>query len=282
MTPTPVVSEAPYPLPASGVVDLLTGLVTSMTGLNPTLVRPRWQPTPPAQPPVGTSWAAVGVVRRTGSDYPYQILTTLPGTTTEALFQRRWEELEVVASFYGPAAEDLAEQFRDGSYVTLNLEALNAAGLALTEVGEITAVPDLLNLQWLDHQDVRLRLQREVQRYYPLQSLLSAVGALLTDHDDTVFLAAGGDPLGEGALVSATGEGSYMKLVYTPNGEDITIALPNGSTVTFNPSGITSVSSSTPVTIAAPTVNLNATTTVVVTAPDLEVDGNLTVTGNIS
>jgi hypothetical protein len=198
----PPTSQLPSPTPANDqqVTDLLTALVSGTTGLPPALVRPRWQPTPPAQPPATTAWCSVGIVNRSSSDYPWEGQATLPGSAgTEAVLQRRWSSFEVVASFYGPGADDLAEQFRDAAYRNTNLADLSAAGIKLTFVGDITSVPDLINQQFIDHSDVRLTFAREIQRYYPGQSVIEVTGTLtatdvdivipLVDQQNDVFVA---------------------------------------------------------------------------------------------
>lgn len=179
--PPSVVQEPPVPLAASKVVDLLTGLVSDVTLIPRTLVRPRWQPIPPQQPPPKTDWCGVGILRRLGQGYTHQSIAFLPGTTTEALLLRRWEALEALASFYGPRSEDLAEQFRDSVFVVQNLAALYQFGIKLTWVDEVLAVPDLTNHQWIDHNDVRFELAREVDRYFPLKSVLKGVGSVIDD-----------------------------------------------------------------------------------------------------
>lgn len=177
----PLVQVPPAPLAAPRAVDLITAVISATTGIPPALVRPRWQPTPPQQPPPGTLWAAVGVTRRLAEGYSWQGMTTSPGTTTEALLLKRWETVEVLCSFYGPNSEDQAELFRDSLYLGQNLEALIANGFQVTGLDDVLAVPDLTNWQWIDHQDVRLTLARELDRYFPMQSLQEGNGTLDTD-----------------------------------------------------------------------------------------------------
>ena len=177
----PLVQIAPAPLAAPRAVDLITTVLSAVTGIPPSLVRPRWQRTPPQQPTAKTNWAAVGVARRLADGYSWQGMTVLPGTATEALLLKRWESVEALCSFYGPDSEDLAELFRDSLYLGQNLEALIANGFAVTGFGDVLAVPDLTNWQWIDHQDVRFELAREFDRYYPMQSLTEGNGTLDTD-----------------------------------------------------------------------------------------------------
>lgn len=179
--PPPLVQEAPAPLVAPKVIDLLTGLVATVTQIPATLVRPRWQRLPPQQPPANVDWASVGVTRRAAQGYSHQEITFLPGTTTQALLERRWAALECLVSFYGPNSEDLSEQFRDSVLLVQNLAGIYAYGIKVTGVGDITSVPDLTNYQWIDHVDVPFDLVREFDRYFPMQSLVEANGTLVSD-----------------------------------------------------------------------------------------------------
>lgn len=179
--PPPIIQEPPVPLAAIKVTDLLTSLVSTLTSIPPQLVRPRWQRTPPQQPPVHVDWASVGIINRAAQGYTSQAMSFLPGTTTEALLVRRWAALEALVSFYGPHSEDLAELFRESCYIVQNLAGLYAYGIKLTGVEEVVAVPDLVNLQWIDHQDVHFNLVREFDRYFPMQSLLTGVGTAYAD-----------------------------------------------------------------------------------------------------
>lgn len=186
--PPPLVQIPPVPLVAPSLVDLLTGLVSTVTSIPPPLIRPRWQAVPPEQPPAGTPWAAVGVTRRTAQGYSHQQMSVLPGTATEALLLRRWTTFEVLASFYGPNAEDVAELFRDSLLLAQNLAGLYAFGVKVTGIDDVLAVPDLVNFQWIDHQDVRLEMVREFDRYFPMKHVIEANGTIVSDDGITVLL----------------------------------------------------------------------------------------------
>ena len=186
--PPPIAQEDPSPTSSEEVIDLLTRLVVNITSLQTNLVRPRWQPTPPEQPPVNVTWAAVGVVGRSAQGFNYQGMSNLPGTNIEALLQRRWASFEVLVSFYGPNSDDISEQFRDGVQIVQNLAGLYSAGIKITSVDSILKVPDLVNLQWIDHNDIRLELVREFDRYYPMKSVIEANGSLVTDVNYTEII----------------------------------------------------------------------------------------------
>jgi hypothetical protein len=99
-------------------------MLAGLTGLRGDLIRPRWQPLPPNQPPAGTNWAAVGVMERMPLDYTFEKFVTDPSSDSDTFTLQRQERLEVMASFYGPSAGGYAQIVRDGIYLSQNREAL--------------------------------------------------------------------------------------------------------------------------------------------------------------
>lgn len=173
--------------------DILQEMVVGITGLNDQLVRPRWQPDPPGQPAVDVNWAGVGVISRTALDFPY-IVHNPAGNGTDVL--RRHNELEVQVSFYGPNADLLAEQLRDGLYISQNREQLAAHGIALIEVGQSIHAPELINnVQWLDRVDITVRIRQVVERVYAIENILSAPGEFQTNGSLEQATDVNGNPL---------------------------------------------------------------------------------------
>ena len=174
-----VENPAPAPLPMEGqdLSRFLQQLVVGITGLDGTFVRPRWQPTPPAQPDVSTDWCAIGIVLRTPDDNPV-LWHDSTGNGQDMLM--RHEELEILASFYGPNCQDFASQLRDGVYLGQNRENLLINDMGLVGVGEIQAVPELINQQWVNRCDVKVTIRRQIRRTYPVLNLLTASGTIET------------------------------------------------------------------------------------------------------
>lgn len=162
----------------------IQALVVGITGLDGTLVRPRWQPNPPKQPDYNVNWAAVGIQSRTGDDTSalihYKDPVTSPTLDGHSEL-RRHEVLEIVASFYGPNSTGYASLFRDGLSVSQNREVIQSQGMGLIDVAPAIMVPDLVNQQWLRRVDVTMRIRRAVSRTYPVENLLEAVGEIRTD-----------------------------------------------------------------------------------------------------
>lgn len=151
--------------------------VVGITGLDGTLVRPRWQPRPPAQPERNVDWCAVGIVS-IDSEYGHHTQHHPDGEgydETEA-----YETLELLASFYGPSCSRLAAILRDGLWIAQNREAMRAQGLAFLEVRRITRIGEDIGGEWRQRADIPIHLRRNVSRQYPILNLLQAQVAIET------------------------------------------------------------------------------------------------------
>lgn len=161
--------------------NLLQEVVAGVTGVAPTLVRPRYQPDPPPVPELDVNWIAVGVVGST----PYNfagLRHVNDGTGSSILFQH--EKLEVLLSFYGPGGKGLASLFRDGIQVGQNRDTLRAANIALVEPGPIRTFPEQVNLGWRRRWDMTVWFNREARRTYRILHLNSAVGTVVGNGAD--------------------------------------------------------------------------------------------------
>lgn len=162
---------------ATPVADLdldlvVQALVAGVTGLPGDRVRPRWQPTQPRMPEITVDWCAVGVtVTDTERGTAY---INHDGTAEGHDDLVRHEQLEVLASFYGPSAVRNAALLRDGLQIAQNRAALDTQGMAFVEAGPVRTVPELVNEQWLRRCDLSLTLRRVVRREYPVLNILSA------------------------------------------------------------------------------------------------------------
>lgn len=157
------------PLTRQMVEDALHDAVAGITGMDPRLVRPRWQSEPPKQPGHDVTWCSVGVLSWSRDGYPAVEHSGDEGGTDAVL---SWKTLSAVASFYGPAADDLADRLMDGLAVEQNRTDLRAAGIALTAVGDPVDAPELINNRWVRRVDLPLSLQMETRRVYGVRNIL--------------------------------------------------------------------------------------------------------------
>jgi len=169
----------PYPLDDDALDALLEGVVAQITTLPNTLVFPRWQPTPPKQPAANVNWCAFGIMLSTPDEGPAIGYDPVNDCGT----YQRHEQLDVLASFYGPNAKQYAALLRDGLAIPQNCEQLTANDIAFNGCGPIRPAPELVNQQWIKRQDMGITLHREVNRTYAIHYLAIAVVDL---RDDTV------------------------------------------------------------------------------------------------
>jgi hypothetical protein len=173
---------------------IFQSLVVGITGLPGTVVFPRWQVNPPKQPERNVDWCAIGVMLSTTDGTPS--ITHNPnggqGNVGSDVFVDH-EELEVLASFYGPYAKLYAATLRDGIKVPQNTEGLALVNIRWVECGPIRPVPELFNQQWIHRQDMALVFRRKVTRNYPIENLLSGVVTLRDDTavNDTIIVPPG-------------------------------------------------------------------------------------------
>lgn len=173
-------SAPPLPIDDAALDAVLQSLVVGVTGLDGTMVRPRWQATVPKEPEVGVNWCAIGVAT---SDVDAGPWIAFDPVKFIGLYWRH-EEFEVLASFYGPASKTNAALLRDGLGIVQNLEALLPYAMRAIDNGPIRAVPDLVNQQWRKRQDMLVRFRRKIERTYAITTITTAQ---IVIEDDTVI-----------------------------------------------------------------------------------------------
>lgn len=168
----------PAPLEDDQLTDLFQAWVVGVTGLQATLVFPRWQEEPPNLPAYGESWAAIGITGRDPDTYA-ALVHQGAGQGSDR-FQRH-EQLDLLVSFYGPQADALCGLFRDGVQVAQNRAMLTANAMGLTNTGRPQHAPALIKMRWTNRVDLPLRVNRGVQRDYPIKNLVKFQAAISAD-----------------------------------------------------------------------------------------------------
>lgn len=164
-------SGSPAPLEGDALDDFLQAWLVSLTGIAPTLVRPRWQPTPANIPAFGTDWVAFGV-----SNFDRETFAAEQHIGTGQGYNevRAHEELTCLASFYGPNSANYAAMFRDNMQVAQNREVLTLNGMGLVSSGNIIPMPEVVKERWLKRFDLNVVIRRIVVRDYPVLNILTA------------------------------------------------------------------------------------------------------------
>ncbi|WP_261524058.1 phage neck terminator protein [Burkholderia multivorans] len=158
--------------------DLVHDLIAGVTALPPALVRPRWQPTVPRQPEPSVNWCAFRIQTQTSDASPAIVHN---GANEGSDTYIRHQDLEVLCTFYGPAAKGYAQRLADGLAIPQNREQLQLQDMAFVGVGAIRPVPDFVNQQWVRRYDMTVTLRRKITRTYAVLNLKSAIVATTTD-----------------------------------------------------------------------------------------------------
>lgn len=169
---------APVPPEDEALDDLLQELVAGVTGLPGSMVRPRWQPKVPKQPEPNENWCAMGIPRQANDASP-AIQHDGNGDGIDGYI--RHQEIDLLCSFYGPAAKGYAQRLADGMSIPQNSEQLALNGMKFVRASDIQAAPALINQQWNRRYDLTLTLRRKITRTYPVLNLLSAEVQSTTD-----------------------------------------------------------------------------------------------------
>lgn len=170
-------APSPSVIEGDALEDLFQATLAGITGLDPSLVRPRWQPEPPNQPEFTTNWMAFGITVLPADKFVF--LRMVDDVTQELQCS---EELTCLTSFYGPQAQAYAGVLRDGLAIDQNRWALAAAKIKLVEVGDPRQVPALFKQIWTKRIDETLRFRRWVVRRYTVNAINSAGAGLDNEH----------------------------------------------------------------------------------------------------
>jgi hypothetical protein len=157
--------------------------IAGVSGIDPTLVRPAWQPNPPPMPGIETNWVAYAITSRKIDNDPYQ-KERIDGSGSIYL---RHEEIEFLLTFYGPDCLQNAADLRDSFKVSQNLETFFLNNMTIVRFGDIMHVPELYNDRWYDRADMTMLIRREVNRVYPILSILKAQGSIVANKEFSVI-----------------------------------------------------------------------------------------------
>lgn len=163
------------PAEDDALVDIITAAIVGITGLDGTLVRPKWQTKSPQQPTISVNWCAVGITQddaEPGDPYIEHDPNGAAGLGQDTL--SRTEKFRALVSFYGPNAGGYAKLLRDGLGVPQNLETLQQNAINFISAGTIQTVPESINLEWCMRKDLQVTFARRKTLTYAVETIASA------------------------------------------------------------------------------------------------------------
>jgi hypothetical protein len=181
----------PAPLEGRDLLRFFQQIIVGITGLDGKLVRPYWQAEPPDIPDEGTAWAAFKITRRPSDEFPFVGRLPYVAVDDGSDHLQRHEALDIFVTFYdigstglndsGGLADSYASLLRDGLAVAQNREPLFLVGMGLTKIGDLVTAPVLFKVRWQNRVDFEFTIRRQIDRVYPVQTIVSANGLLYTD-----------------------------------------------------------------------------------------------------
>ena len=170
------------PLSGQDLLIALQNWLAPLTGLDPTLVRPRWQDEPSNIPDAGTAWMAFGFVGDEDADtFPY-LEQSADGLSFTL---QRNEQMTLLCSFYDTGvtgqADALSRLLRDNLAIAQNREPLIAQGFDLAYVGARNPAPRTLSNRWLYRVDLPIVVRAQFERTYQILTVQSVTGEVYTD-----------------------------------------------------------------------------------------------------
>ena len=149
--------------------------MADITGLPLHRVVRRWLPRPGTRPGIDEDWIAVGVERVQTHGTPYQRGRKGQPEDAESgdVVREVHQTLHCIASFYGPNAAQIVDDFRDAAQLFQTTAAQQSQGLTLQGIAEdAVQLPDLLGEQWVPRFDITFKLGRKVSRTYGVRDLV--------------------------------------------------------------------------------------------------------------
>lgn len=169
------------PLFDDPLADFLHGFFVGLTGLDGTMVRPRWQPEPPNMPDFTDNWLAFGINRIQEDDFAYQ--GEDPHDRQQDVVERD-QILTVLCSFYGPQGMRIAHRMSVGVQLAQNRTYLASQQITVIDVQDAFNIPALLKEKWVPRVDRSMRLRRRAGWTFGIRTVESAQAQL----DNEVYI----------------------------------------------------------------------------------------------
>lgn len=152
-------------------INFIHDWIVGVTGLDNTKVVPKWQ-LESINPYDNQDWLAFGVLSRKADTYAY----------LDADNQlTRYESLRLGISFYGPNADRIASEYREGVQVDANRTYLQLLDIGLVQCGTIISVPEMVKYKWIYRQDMWVELRKRIGIQYQSHYIESSSISISTE-----------------------------------------------------------------------------------------------------
>jgi hypothetical protein len=166
------------------LAQFLQQVVVGIVGLPGDLVRPRWQAEPPNIPDFGTNWASIGPGSRKRDAFSSVIPNPAAGNVTVI----RNRTMDILCSFYGPAAETNSELLAMGLEVPQNRSVMQLLGFnIISGAGDSTPVPFQQKGRWQYRFDIPFTVRQQQKYVYPILNLTGAQVQMNAQGDGAIF-----------------------------------------------------------------------------------------------
>lgn len=182
--------------------DFLHDVIAGVSGIDPTFVRPKWQPEPPDLPDFRNNWIAFGVTN-IRTDFEPWVAHDYTGDGElghDLLYEN--EINTVLCSIYGPNADRTFAYLRRGLYIEQNRALLRANSVGLVELTEPVRAPELIKQQWVNRFDTNVIFRRAINFVYAVRSLVQAKGTIYANDPLTTRVVEA--PIDTGIVPSPT------------------------------------------------------------------------------
>lgn len=163
--------------------DLFQAFAVGVTGLQGSMVRPKWQMNPGNMPDSSQNWISYGLllqerqwdayVSHDGTAAAGQGESTVSGSET-------WH---CTYSFYGPNCQLYLSILRDAMSIGQNRDVFGAKKIKFIEFMEPVSLPVLLKDTWNRRVDLKGVFHRWVERTYSVRNLASADPSSMLDNE---------------------------------------------------------------------------------------------------
>jgi hypothetical protein len=166
--------------PNLNFVDFMQSILVGLSGAPGNLVRSDWQQKPPKRPDVDVNWIAFGI-EGVNPDFN----TYIGQNSSGQQYMQQNELFGLVVNFYGPLSYENYGLVRDNFQVPQNLANLTKANVGYGYDTPAQHVPELIDEIWFDRWRVVFYLRRQIQRFYPLLTFVSASGTIYANDQGT-------------------------------------------------------------------------------------------------